>query len=393
MRFRKSIRLAPGLRLNFTGSGVSATIGPRGASVSVGKRGTFLNSGIPGTGFYSRQRLGGSSPSIRGGRYVERSVSVKVGIGESGDVYFHDAAGNPLADSVVAKAKKQQGEAIRQLIQDRCEEINAAARLLSEIHLDTPAPTRRPTYTAKAFDVPPPRAPTKRKPGLLGRLFSSRRERIENENRATETEHQLATSEWEQAMAAFQQAEAKRRDMIERAIYADATSMEVFLGDTLAELEWPRETIVSVEVPADRCSVFLDVDLPEIEDFPRSVASVPQRGWKVSIKEMPATQLQRLYMQHVHGIGFRLIGHAFATLPNVREVVVSGFSQRQDRTSGNPADEYLYSVRVDRNAWASINFDNLAAVDPVEALGRFDLRRRITKSGRFSAIEPFAPVD
>ena len=56
-RFRRSIRLAPGIRLNLSSRGVSATIGPRGASINVGPRGTYANVGIPGTGLSSRTRL------------------------------------------------------------------------------------------------------------------------------------------------------------------------------------------------------------------------------------------------------------------------------------------------------------------------------------------------
>ena len=54
LRFRKSIKLAPGLRMNLSGSGASWTLGPRGASVGIGQRGTYLNSGIPGTGLLQR---------------------------------------------------------------------------------------------------------------------------------------------------------------------------------------------------------------------------------------------------------------------------------------------------------------------------------------------------
>lgn len=56
-RFRRSVRLIPGVRLNFSKSGVSASFGIRGASVTVGKSGTHLNLGIPGTGLSHRTRL------------------------------------------------------------------------------------------------------------------------------------------------------------------------------------------------------------------------------------------------------------------------------------------------------------------------------------------------
>jgi len=57
LRFRKSVKLFPGVRLNFSGGGVSTTIGVRGASVNLGKRGTHLNVAIPGSGLSYRTRL------------------------------------------------------------------------------------------------------------------------------------------------------------------------------------------------------------------------------------------------------------------------------------------------------------------------------------------------
>jgi Protein of unknown function (DUF4236) len=56
-RFRKSVQLFPGVRLNFSPSGLSTTIGVRGAGVTIGARGTYANVGLPGTGLSHRARL------------------------------------------------------------------------------------------------------------------------------------------------------------------------------------------------------------------------------------------------------------------------------------------------------------------------------------------------
>lgn len=56
-RYRKYIKIAPGVKMNLSKGGVSATFGGKGASVSVGKNGAYLNTGIPGTGLYNRQKL------------------------------------------------------------------------------------------------------------------------------------------------------------------------------------------------------------------------------------------------------------------------------------------------------------------------------------------------
>ena len=61
-RFRKSIQIIPGIKLNIGKNGVSTTIGTRGMSITSGKKGQYINLGIPGTGISYREKIG-SSPT------------------------------------------------------------------------------------------------------------------------------------------------------------------------------------------------------------------------------------------------------------------------------------------------------------------------------------------
>ena len=54
-RFRKRIKIAPGIHLNFSKSGISTSIGKPGATINIGKKGVRTTVGIPGTGLsYSK---------------------------------------------------------------------------------------------------------------------------------------------------------------------------------------------------------------------------------------------------------------------------------------------------------------------------------------------------
>jgi len=57
-RFQKRISILPGVRINLSKSGASASLGPRGADVNIGRDGVTTNAGIPGTGLSYRQKLG-----------------------------------------------------------------------------------------------------------------------------------------------------------------------------------------------------------------------------------------------------------------------------------------------------------------------------------------------
>ena len=57
-RFRKSIKLFPGVKLNLSKKGISSlSIGKRGARINISKKGIQTTLGIPGTGiFYKTKR-------------------------------------------------------------------------------------------------------------------------------------------------------------------------------------------------------------------------------------------------------------------------------------------------------------------------------------------------
>ena len=55
-RWRKSIKILPGIKLNLSTGGASVSIGPKGAKLNIGPRGTRVTTSIPGTGIsYSKQ--------------------------------------------------------------------------------------------------------------------------------------------------------------------------------------------------------------------------------------------------------------------------------------------------------------------------------------------------
>ncbi len=49
-RFRRTIRIAPGIRVNLSRSGVSTSVGVRGAHVTLGHGRVRESLGVPGTG-------------------------------------------------------------------------------------------------------------------------------------------------------------------------------------------------------------------------------------------------------------------------------------------------------------------------------------------------------
>lgn len=68
-RFRRSLRIAPGVRLNVSKTGSSVSFGGRGATLNVSRRGTRTTIGLPGSGlsYVDQQSWKQSEPRLSTG--------------------------------------------------------------------------------------------------------------------------------------------------------------------------------------------------------------------------------------------------------------------------------------------------------------------------------------
>ena len=76
---------------------------------------------------------------------------------------------------------------------------------------------------------------------------------------------------------------------------------------------------------------------------------------------------------------FRLIGEAFTVHSDINTVLATAFKTEINDATGQADNVYLISVLVHRKQWTRLNFQNLDAVDPIIALGRFNIARSLTK--------------
>jgi hypothetical protein len=96
-RFRKSIKVLPGVKVNLSKSGVSTSAGVRGGTVNVGTRGVRVTASLPGSGLSHSQQL--SSGNGKG-----RKQKSKKGCGCLGMVTLLVVAFAALGSTVVMLA-------------------------------------------------------------------------------------------------------------------------------------------------------------------------------------------------------------------------------------------------------------------------------------------------
>jgi len=174
-RFRRSVKIAPGLRVNFGKRGVSLSGGVRGASITVGSRGTYGNVGIPGTGLSYRSRIDGGKQrrfQEREQRRIEKEYqrvekeqrhqealsNIKLNLNkDDGTLQIENAFGETLSRGDLSLLWQQKGQTVREWLEQQAEEINGDVDLLTKIHEDTPDPESIPEYQQNEFSEDPPK--------------------------------------------------------------------------------------------------------------------------------------------------------------------------------------------------------------------------------------------
>lgn len=396
-RFRKSISILPGVRVNLSNGIPSLTVGPRGASVSFSRRGTYANLGVPGTGLSYRTRLDRSARSRSGG-------------------------------------SNRTDPALRHSLEEEVLALMSAVHAITNIHELTPDPSWGTTLAEleslylrnrmAPFQRPAPIRPVKPENqempaqpeenegvGFLGKLFESESARtarhaenllrweqeiadITRENALQLQRYQQQRAAWAEQYANWQheanehaiKLKASQVDTAQQFL-SDSAWFESVLSEVLSQTEWPRETLVEFEVKPEQSVVMLDVDLPEIEDMPDKIYSVNARGTEIIEKAMSQKAQRDNYARHVHGCLMRLAGIAFYALP-FDTVIISGFTQRICKRTGYLEDQYIISCRCDRLGIENLNFMGIQNVDPVEALNSHMMIRKMSSTFIFQPIEP-----
>jgi Protein of unknown function (DUF4236) len=372
-RFSRRIKIAPGVRINIGLKGASVSVGPRGASITAGRSGIHGNVGIPGTGLSYRQRLGkpkGLANSSRPSTPPELDT-VQMDFDDNGILVLKDGAGHALDGESLVQAKKLFNAQIVAFGQRRATEINAEADRIAQIHHDTP-PAANPIQLS-TYPISKPIKPSDPRDAPAGSAERAAKEEVWSD-------YMERLAGWRAAKADFER--------LNEAAPVDAARYQQSLEQSLASLPWPRETFISMEIAGNGTRLLVDVDLPELEDMPNTRLLMDARKLALAEQTIDMREIKRTYSTHVHGVIFRIVGQAFASSPVLTEVKIAGYTQRLSPATGAIADIYVIEARVPRMEWSKIVFSNLAAVDPVAALGEFDVTASIDAQGVMRAINP-----
>jgi hypothetical protein len=159
--------------------------------------------------------------------------------------------------------------------------------------------------------------------------------------------------------------------------------MSAHLVSCLQDVLWPVPIFMNYGF-VDSEEVRFDVRIPTAAELPDREATVGY-GHRIAVKPMTPVRQAMLHNRHAFGLVVRLLGEAFAALPSIKRVVVSGY---QMPTLGLPS--YMISVMAERRIWTMLYAERWITEGPPErAMRPLGGRYKLTGLGAFTPIDPF----
>ncbi|ADU30019.1 DUF4236 domain-containing protein [Evansella cellulosilytica] len=410
-RFQKRVRVAPGVRLNFSKRGVSTSVGPRGSSLTLGKRGIYGNAGIPGTGLSYRTRIDKRNHSTRSERKMKHPNATSPTTNEEniqlqwndsiGDFSFSTADGRSLTNVEEKNVRSVYKNDLMRMYQEKADEINKRTDRLLHLHHQLFHPTTDIIALSMSniqdnISHPPNQkviyheVMTNMKQNLtflekILLIFPKRKKEHEAIVMAeVEKLFQEEMSEYEENKKAYNEEKEYRNKLATKVKNGDVHAMEDWISLFLDELDFPLETDVDFQL-INKDTVFLDINLPTMEEIPVKKASILKTG-RLKVQEKTQREHREHYAILIGATALYLASFFFGYLPSLKTVYVSGYNQAIDESTGLDHDRYIYSIKVDRKTFYSLN---MSKVHPIKAFDNFEPRLKVTKTFIFKEIEPY----
>lgn len=419
MRFRKSVTLMKGVKLNASKTGVSFTVGGKGISLNVGKKGVFLNTSIPGTGLYDRKRIDtlvteklGIGKKKKAAAKENKVPDFTMTLNENGEVVIENESGRTINNETTLRSIRQTEEykeTYAELMAAYLKQINAATEAFTHIYKLAADVSATGAHRAGSVAVPKGQVFEEPKPtreSILPALeaeaekeaerfpfYSRKLKKRQYVQQQMEVFYARALDEWEARKNAF---EGENNDLslslplsasAEQAITPDYIEQQI--NSWLATLELPVDFSLQYDYDENSGVLWVDLDLPEIEDIPTEKA-VEYKSGEVKAKDKSQKELRQDYVTCVFGLAVFFASYLFCLSPHIGQQVISGYTQRRNERSGETEDNYIYSIVFDRDAFEKGNHKKS---EPFSFCNGFRNRINLLATSELKTIEPYTPAD
>ncbi|WP_423409048.1 DUF4236 domain-containing protein [Heyndrickxia sp. MSNUG] len=357
LRFRKSFKVAPGVRVNVGKSGVGMSVGGKGLRYSVHSSGRRTSTvGIPGTGLSYSSTSG--SRSYKTEAYKRR---------------------NELARREREQQKLQEQEYARlqvELHENRLEQIRSTHHESDDpvdwnevYHREPPFPEGHEGPNELRAKI----ALETYEPGFVDRLFKKGEAKV----RKLEAELQDAVQKDSALMDEWKQMHTMAKRVLVRDIDAYFEVLDEF-GPLDDLVEFGSGFEFGTDNPY---LIHVSFDVNAQQTIPEKTLSLTKTG-KLSEKSMSKTAYYDLYQDYVCSCALRIARDMFALLP-VDYVFVHAYEDQLNSATGHQSKVAILSVKYDKTTLDKLNFSSL---DPSDALSNFEHHMNFKKTKGFEDV-------
>jgi hypothetical protein len=407
-RFRKSVKIMPGVRLNISKGGLSTSFGVRGASATIGKRGLYANAGLPGTGISYRNRIDGGGSSRSSARSEYRSMAQLL--------REQERAAGRLAAAEEHAAHDAHLEALRSVLGARVTEPFPWQRVEAPLgpYVSAPFAPAEPDFSpetiAREATQQIPRwgwglaatlvlfmalgaagtwlmvvmgvlggwlawqawQVTTRRADLQARLLTERRAEHAAAVNATRQAHEADEA---QRADEWREAEQFRQSLATAVDREDPEPLAALLSEELSNEDLPVPLVFELEFE-NTSAVRIELALPSLDEVPEQRTQLTKTG-KVSYRKMAQRDRTAIYTDLCCGLALRLVHETFRVLPMVEQVELFGTTEGIEAATGLDQEFIALHLPASREEFLRLDLDRVEAVAAVEGLGgTFSCNRR-----------------
>ena len=435
IRFRRSIKILKGLKVNVNKNSVGLSVGRRGLGYTINSKGRKTSHiGIPGTGLsVVNTKTPKSTPTVTNRAANTNSnigeTTIRMHLDEEGNMTYFYPDDTQITDPAVIrqivnapgyKAEKERMTIARnQNILDEVNQYNEANEDLINISKQSPARIldesdyieelnniEEKKYKIRSFNEPMPTVEDVKenlmkiaKEEIKG-LFSAGEQRREYVENNYEKLFNTRMNYWNKKKEEFD-ANEKKIEIEENKKYKEEYENErkyinnIIKGEEedvcndidlwLQGLEMPLEFNVNYDYSQSKGTLYVDLDLPEIEDMPdRYYRRMADGSYK--LKDKAQKTIKEDYYKCVIGLAMCFVTNLFKCAIGVNTIVLSAYTQRRD-SKGIINDDYILSFEFDRDQLADMNIGDTFE-ETEKALFSFNGKCQVLSDRSFKTIEP-----
>lgn len=363
MKFRKSFKVAPGMRVNVSSRGIGASVGVKGLRYSVNSRGQRRTTvSIPGTGLSSTRTSSSRSNSNR--------------------TYKSAAQQNrqALARQQKEIAKQEELERARyevQVFENKIDLIHSIHKECDD-HFDwfDISRSKHPHHLKETgfHELEAQEKLNAFKPSMMQKMLKTANKEEEKLRQEVSLAREKDAEESKELIRTTRLANRILQQDIDA--YLQVIE-ELSPLDDLLEFGSGFEFIIE-----DPKTLEVEFNVHSKDVVPTEQKSLTKTG-KLTVKEMPKTKYHDITQDYVCSCAIRIARDMFAILP-FDLVVVHAMDEVLDTSTGRTDTLPILSVRFDKATLNSLNFE---AIDCSDSMANFQHNMKFRKTQGFSPVE------